>query len=125
MLTLPPGLRIYLATARVDGRKGIDGLANMVRSHFGRDPLRGDLFAFFSRRADRVRILYWDRDGYVLTMKRLEKGTFRPPSSDATATHLVIEAAELLLILEGIDLRDARRRSRWVPQTRTPKSISG
>ncbi len=125
MLTLPPGLRIYLATARVDGRKGIDGLANMVRSHFGRDPLQGDLFAFFSRRADRVRILYWDRDGYVLTMKRLEKGTFRAPSSDAAGTHLAIEAAELLLILEGIDLRDAKRRSRWVPQTRTPQSTSG
>ena len=111
MLTLPPGLRIYLATARVDGRKGIDGLANMVRSHFGRDPLQGDVFAFFSRRADRVRVLYWDRDGYVLTMKRLEKGTFRAPSSDAGGTHLAI-----LLILEGIDLRDAKRRSRWSPQ---------
>lgn len=115
MLTLPPGLRIYLATARVDGRKGIDGLANMVRSHFGRDPLQGDVFAFFSRRADRVRVLYWDRDGYVLTMKRLERGTFRTPS-DAGGTHLAIEAAELLLILEGIDLRDAKRRSRWSSQ---------
>ena len=88
----------------------------MVRSHFGRDPLQGDVFAFFSRRADRVRVLYWDRDGYVLTMKRLEKGTFRAPSSDAGGTHLAIEAAELLLILEGIDLRDAKRRSRWSPQ---------
>ena len=117
MLTLPPGLRIYLATARVDGRKGIDGLANMVRCHFGRDPLQGDVFAFFSRRADRVRVLNWDREGYVLTMKRLERGTFRAPSSDAAGTHLAIEAAELLLILEGIDLRDAKRRSRWSPQT--------
>jgi len=115
VLTLPPGLRIYLATARVDGRKGIDGLSAMVRSHFGRDPLQGDLFAFFSRRADRVRVLYWDRDGYVLTMKRLEKGTFRAPLSDDAGTHRAIEAAELLLILEGIDLRDARRRPRWSP----------
>lgn len=119
MLTLPPGLRIYLATARVDGRKGIDGLAAMVRSHFGRDPLQGDLFAFFSRRADRVRVLYWDRDGYVLTMKRLEKGTFRAPLCDGVGTHRVIAAAELLLILEGIDLRDAKRRSRWSPQSPT------
>ncbi len=117
MLTLPPGLRIYLATARVDGRKGIDGLAAMVRSHFGRDPLQGDLFAFFSRRADRVRVLYFDRDGYVLTMKRLEKGTFRTPPAEASGTHRAIDAADLLLILEGIDLRDARRRTRWSPKS--------
>lgn len=122
MLTLPPGLRIYLATARIDGRKGIDGLANLVRSHFGRDPLQGDLFAFFSRRADRVRVLYWDRDGYVLTMKRLEKGTFRVPATNALGTHRVIEAAELLLLLEGIDLQGATRRARWSPSTSSRSS---
>jgi len=88
VLTLPPGLRIYLATARIDGRKGIDGLANIVRKHFDRDPLQGDVFAFFSRRADRVRVLYWDRDGYVLTMKRLDRGVFRvPPAPAPGAAH--------------------------------------
>ena len=88
-----------------------------MRTHFGRDPLHGDLFAFFSRRADRVRVLYWDRDGYVLTTKRLEKGTFRVPTSGTLGTHRVIEAAELLLLLEGIDLRGATRRARWSPLT--------
>ena len=79
MLTLPPGVSVFVATARVDGRKGIDGLSVLVRSHFAEDPLSGSMFVFFSRRADRVRVLYWDRDGYVLVTKRLEKGTYRVP----------------------------------------------
>lgn len=60
MLTLPPGARVFVATEFVDGRKGIDGLSALVRSRFGEDPLSGTLFVFFTRRADRVRVLYWD-----------------------------------------------------------------
>jgi hypothetical protein len=66
VLTLPPGVRVFVATARVDGRKGIDGLSTLVRSQFAEDPLSGAMYVFFSRRGDRVRVLYWDRDGYVL-----------------------------------------------------------
>ena len=77
MLTLPPGTKVFLATSPVDGRKGIDGLSALVRSQFGQDPLSGHMFVFFSRRADRVRVLYWDRDGYVLIQKRLELGRYR------------------------------------------------
>jgi transposase len=66
VLTLPPGVRVFVATERVDGRKGMDGLSALLRSQFAEDPLSGTLFVFFSRRADRVRVLYWDRDGYVL-----------------------------------------------------------
>ena len=114
MLTLPPGVRVFVATERVDGRKRIDGLSALVRSQFAEDPLSGTMFVFFSRRADRVRVLYWDRDGYVLIMKRLEKGTYRLPWS-AESGRVVIEAAELLMVLEGIELRGARRRARWSP----------
>lgn len=114
MLTLPPGARMFVTTERVDGRKGIDGLSAMVRSRFAEDPLSGTMFVFFSRRADRVRVLYWDRDGYVLVTKRLEKGTYRLPWP-AEQKRVVIEAAELLLVLEGIDLRGAGRRVRWAP----------
>jgi transposase len=75
MLTLPPGARVFVAaTARVDGRKGIDGLSALVRSQHAEDPLSGSMYVFFSRRGDRVRVLYWDRDGYALITKRLEKG---------------------------------------------------
>jgi hypothetical protein len=78
MLTLPPGARVFVATARVDGRKGIDGLSVLVRSQFAEDPLSGTMYVFFSRRGDRVRVLYWDRDGYVLVMKRHTRTRPRP-----------------------------------------------
>lgn len=107
---------MFLATAPVDGRKGIDGLSAIVRSQFGLDPFTGHLFVFLSRRADRVRVLYWDRNGYVLVTKRLEKGTFRMPVRADTTTHAPIESAELMLMLEGIDLRNAVRRPRWTPR---------
>lgn len=117
MLTLPPGVRVFVATERIDGRKGIDGLAALVRSELAEDPLSGRMYVFFTRRADRVRVLYWDRDGYVLVTKRLEKGSYRLPWASERG-RVVIEAAELLLVLEGIDLRDSRRRVRWVPAPR-------
>lgn len=119
MLTLPPGAEVFLATGRVDGRKGINGLSALVRSQFEQDPLSGQLFVFFSRRADGVRVLYWDRDGYVLTTKRLELGRFRVPW-EGEQSPVRLEAAELLLILEGIDLTHAKRRKRWTP--RSPES---
>ncbi len=117
MLSLPPGARVFVATARVDGRKGIDGLSVLVRSQFAEDPLSGTMYVFFSRRGDRVRVLYWDRDGYVLVTKRLEKGTFKTPWS-VERGRVIIEAAELLLVLEGIDLEGAKRRARWSPHAR-------
>jgi transposase len=120
VLTLPPGAKVFLATGRVDGRKGINGLSALVRSQFAQDPLSGQLFVFFSRRADRVRVLYWDRDGYVLTTKRLELGRFRVPWQSEYG-HVTLEAAELLLVLEGIDLTHAKRRKRWTPQKLPPE----
>jgi transposase len=123
MLTLPPGVRVFVATARVDGRKGIDGLSALVRTQFAEDPLSGSMYVFFSRRGDRVRVLYFDRDGYVLITKRLEKGTYRLPWSPEQG-RVVIEAAELLLVLEGIDLRGAARRARWSPRSRFAAAVS-
>ena len=116
MLTLPPGISVLVATARVDGRKGIDGLAAIVRSQFAEDPLSGAMYVFFTRRGDRVGVLYFDRDGYVLVTKRLEKGVYRVPWENAGG-RVAIEAAELLLVLEGIELKGARRRARWTPRS--------
>ena len=76
MLSLPPSVRIFVATQPVDGRKGVDSLVAIVRSAFAQDPLSGHLYAFFSRRSDRVRIVYWDRNGFAMWTKRLEKGRF-------------------------------------------------
>ena len=117
MLSLPPSVGLFVATQLVDGRKGADSLMVIVRDVFKHDPLSGHLFVFFSRRLDRVRIVYWDRNGFAMWTKRLEKGRYRPRlASDESVDVRSLEAAELVLILEGIDLAGARRRSRWKPK---------
>lgn len=122
MLSLPPSVRVFVATQPVDGRKGADSLMVIVRDVFLHDPLGGHLFVFFSRRCDRVRIVYWDRNGFAMWSKRLERGRFRPAfSSDGLLATTAIEAAELALIIEGIDLRGARRRPRWEPKREQEK----
>jgi transposase len=120
VLSLPPSVRLFVATQPVDGRKGADSLMVIVRDVFGHDPLNGHLFVFFSMRRDRVRIVYWDRNGFAVWMKRLELGRFR--LSFAVGGKLAVsamESAELALILEGIELSGAKRRPRWVPLPKT------
>lgn len=122
MLTLPPSVRLYVAPQPVDARKGFDGLSLYVQAQLRLEPLSGHLFIFFNRRRDQVRILFWDRSGYVLWAKRLERGRFRLPEHwTRGAPSAQIEAAELSLCLEGIDLTGAKRRPRWTPlQTSLP-----
>lgn len=114
MLMLPPSVKIYVATAPFDMRKQYDGLALLVEQGLGKDPRSGHLYVAFNRRGDHVRILFWDRNGYALFGKRLERGRFRLPwERDRADATVEMEAAELGLILEGIDLAGARRRPRW------------
>lgn len=121
MLSLPPSVRIFVATQPVDGRKGVDSLMVLVRDVLGHDPLGGHLFVFFSKRCDRVRIVYWDRNGFAMWTKRLERGRFQPEfSADGKLSANAIESAELGLIIEGLDLRGARRRPRWEPRSIRP-----
>jgi transposase len=121
MLSLPPSVRLFVASQSVDGRKGVDSLMVIVRDVFGHDPFCGHLFVFFSKRCDRVRILYWDRDGFAMWTKRLERGRFKPPfSEDGRLAAAAIEAVELGLIIQGLDLRGARRRPRWQPRATRP-----
>lgn len=115
MLTLPPSVRVFVATAPVDGRKGADSLMAMIRSVFQHDPLSGHLYVFFSRRRDRVRLVYWDRNGIAMWTKRLEKGRFSVPGSVSDGGLTTIEAGELALVLDGLDLAVAYRRPRWEP----------
>jgi transposase len=103
VLSLPPSVRLFVATQPVDGRKGPDSLMALVRDVLRHDPLSGHLFIFFSKRCDRVRIVYWDRNGFAMWT---EKGRFRPTlSTSGRLSSAAIEAAELALIVEGIDLR--------------------
>lgn len=118
MLSLPPSVRILLAREPTDMRKGFDGLAHLVQSVLTEDPFSGHLFVFRNRRGDRIKILHWDHDGYVIVYKRLEKGTFRfPAPSDAEATSVSVKAADLLMLLEGVDLKSIKRRPRYVRES--------
>ena len=110
MLMPPPSVRVFVASVPVDLRRSFDSLAACTQELLEQDPLSGHLFVFRNRPGDRVKILYWDRTGYCLWYKRLEKGTFRLPSGPRG---IEISAAELVLLLEGIDLADARRRLRF------------
>ena len=111
MLSLPSALRIFLAAEPVDMRNGFDGLAQLVRERIAEDPLAGHLFVFRNRRRDRIKVLYWDRDGFALWYKRLEKGTFRFP--EAKGGRVEVTPAEMAAVLEGIDLSRARRLPRF------------
>jgi transposase len=100
MLSLPPSVRVFVATQPVDGRKGADSLIAIVRDLLGHDPLSGHLYVFFSRRCDRVRIVYWDRNGIAMWTKRLERGRFRPTfAADGALSASAVEFAELALVL--------------------------
>lgn len=119
MLTLPPSVQLYVATQPVDVRRSFNGLSLYVQSVLRMSPMCGHLFIFFNRRKDQVRILYWDRTGYALWAKRLERGRFAlEPKLLSPGGPASIEAAELALILEGITLAGARRRPRWEPLDR-------
>jgi transposase len=114
MLTLPSSVRIYVAAEPVDLRRGFDGLAAATRSLIGGDPLSGHVFVFLNRRKNRIKLLVWDRTGYLVLYKRLERGTFAIPSEPPLGCrHVEVDAGELGLMLEGLDLRGARRRPRW------------
>ena len=116
MLTLPSTVRIYVAAEPVDLRKGFDGLSAVTYQIIKADPLTGHLFVFFNRRANRMKVLLWQPSGFLLLYKRLERGRFTLPKHPKPgARHIEIDAAELTLLIEGIDLRGSRHRQRWVP----------
>ncbi len=114
MLTLPSSVRVFVAAEPVDLRKSFDGLSGVVQGVLGRDPASGHLHVFFNKRASQVRVLFWDRTGYVIIAKKLCRGRFRFVAQvDASKAVVEMDAAELGLILEGIDLTRAARRKRF------------
>ena len=111
MLTLPPSVRIFIASQPADMRRSFDGLAAMVRDFLGRDPLSGHIFVFRNKKGDKAKVLFWDRSGLCLWYKRLEQGSFSFPTGANASVE--VEAGELMLLLEGIDLAGSRRRKRY------------
>ena len=115
MLTLPGSVRIYLAVDPVDLRRGHDGLSAIVQGQWGVDLFEGHLFVFFGRRRDRCKILFWDRGGFVLYYKRLERGRFRAPEMSADGRAVEMDSTALAMMLDGIDVSRVRRPPLWSP----------
>jgi transposase len=113
VIHLPASVRVYLCLTACDMRKSFDSLAALVRSQMELDPLGGHLYVFWSRRKDRVKILYWDRDGFAVWAKRLEEGTYALPFCESGEVRREITAQELAALLSGIDLNQAKRRKRY------------
>jgi transposase len=109
MLTFAPNLRIYLCVRPTDMRNSFEGLGALVRNVFQADPLDGSLFLFVNRRGDRIKAMWWDRDGLALFYKRLEAGTFEMLRSEGEAATMEIDAAQLAMLLSGVPLRTPRR----------------
>jgi transposase len=113
MLTLPASARILLCAEPCDLRKSFDSLALLVRQALGSDPLSGQLFVFRNKSGDRVKILVWEGDGFAIWYKRLEEGTFRFPAAADNQASIAVRAAELAMLLDGVDLTSVRRRKRY------------
>ena len=133
MLTVSRTTRVFLAIEPTDMRKGFDGLFALVENVIQEDPFSGHLFVFRNRRRDRLKLLWWDRDGLAIFYKRLERGGFQFPTDasvgkkkqkNGTTQRCEIRSDELAMLLEGIDLSSVRRRKRFEGPTGTTKAAS-
>ena len=106
-------MRIWLAAEAIDMRRGFDRLAEYARAVIGADPLGNNLFVFRSRRGDRLKILVWDRDGYVLWYKRLEVGVFKWPRIEHGSTSIELRPSEFAMLLDGIGMSRVKRMPRY------------
>ena len=116
MILLPRAVRVYFATAPVNLRRSFDGLTNEVRAVLGHDPLSGHVFVFLNRRKTQVKLLLWTRGGFTIVHKRLEQGQFAfPQQVTSQAACVPLDAHELGMLLEGIDMSRVRISRRWEP----------
>jgi transposase len=122
MLAVASSTRVYLYMQPVDMRRSYDGLHAIVQAEFRCDIRLGDYFMFINRRRDRIKIMWWDRDGLAIFMKRLEAGTVQKPACQADAKSLVIDQAQLAMLITGIDVSDIKRRKRF--ETKSPNTSS-
>ena len=111
MLNVPAPVRVFLYTAHTDMRKSFSGLHGLIVGSLKQDPLSGDWFVFVNRRRDRIKIMTWERDGFSIWYKQLQRGTFALPAHDGDS--LALSAQQLTLILAGVDLKQTRPRKRY------------
>ena len=119
MLSLVSTVRIFVCTRPADMRRSFDGLSGMAQDIMKQDPLSGALFVFRNRNRDRLKIMYWDKDGLAIWYKRLEKGSFQLPTDfvdkEKRLKSAEISSEELSMLLGGIDLANVKRRKRFQP----------
>ena len=115
MLSVGPGTRILMSVEPIDLRRGHDGLVTFVRERYRADPYCGELYVFFGRRMDRIKILFFSAGGFVLYYKRLERGRFTMPKVPVGADQIVVDAATLTMLLDGVDVRSIKRAPQWEP----------
>ena len=113
MIHPPASVRVYLCLSPCDMRRSFDGLHALVRDHLQLDPFAGHLYLFANKRRDRLKILYWDRDGFAIWAKRLEAGTYAMPCGEPGSQGFEISVEELGALLSGINLSNATRRKRY------------
>ena len=113
MMGFTSAQRYYLSREAADMRKSYDGLSGLVRQGLGRDPLSGEVFIFLNRRRTMIKVLVWDRSGFVIWSKRLERGTFELPRSMEAGASVALRWEELVMILEGVSLGSIQRRKRY------------
>lgn len=124
-MMLPASVQVWFATEPVDMRRGHDGLLALVRALAVADPYSGHLFVFLGRRADRCKVLYWHRGGFVVTYKRLERGRFRLPALPDNGATVAMDATTLAMLLDGIDIKRVRRPELWSPKKCEPRVDRG
>lgn len=115
MFTLGSNHRYSLYSGPTDMRKSFDGLAGLVRNELGRDPQNGEVFLFINKRRDRIKLLHWTGSGFTLYYKRLEGGTFELPEYDLKTTSMGLSYAQLVMLIDGISIKNIVRRKRWKP----------
>jgi len=113
MLSFSTRCRYFLYGGATDMRKSFDGLCGIIRRHTAHSPLSGDVFIFVNRRADRIKLLMWDVNGFALYYKRLEQGSIKMPAFVAGANTLEMVWSELVMLLEGIEIKSIKRRKRY------------
>lgn len=115
MLTVSPGAKVYLAVEPVDLRRGHDGLCALVRGALALDPYGGHFYVFVGKRGDRIKVLFWDRGGFVVYYKRLARGRFELPPLKVGADRVVLDGTQLAMLLGGFDPVRTRRTEAWEP----------
>lgn len=121
MLSITRIHRCYLYRSRTDMRKGVDSLCGLIRNELGKDPLNGELFVFFNRPRNQIKLLLWEQDGFSLYQKKLERGTYELP--EGNEAHQSISSDKLNLILQGISLKSVRHRARYQHGKNNPDGV--